>query len=370
MGDSKNKIISGGASILLDTLRLVAALTVLFTHANDQWFTPIFERMNTISHAAVVVFFVLSGYVIAFTTASNNRGPRQYAVARLSRLYSVVLPAIVLTAVVELIVRRADANLAEFYTRGNDWPRYAICALFCNEIGFFSAAPPINVALWSLSFEFWYYIIFGLWFYRSHTWKSRLLLVGACLIAGPKILILLPVWLLGVLAYQLRAPVLSAGRAWVAVLLLLAAAGLVIVLLPAMPFILGFKPLFFANQFLTDWIIGILFAAAIWLLPTNSSALKISWAKPLRKIADWSFPLYVLHYPLLVLWQATFGWQAGNLKQMWLAMFFVSLVSVVLGIFLERGRRQWTSFFNWLFALPPRLFLVLQTRKATAARRG
>jgi peptidoglycan/LPS O-acetylase OafA/YrhL len=52
------------------------------------------------SHLAVMVFFVLSGCVIAYTTFQRHPGDVQkYIIARLSRLYSVVIPALILTGI-------------------------------------------------------------------------------------------------------------------------------------------------------------------------------------------------------------------------------------------------------------------------------
>lgn len=89
-----------GFSLYLDTLRFLAALAVFvshlayarFTNGNLQWIRDI-----NLGSDAVVVFFVLSGYVIAYTTFARDRGRAAYAEARIARLYSVVIPALLLT---------------------------------------------------------------------------------------------------------------------------------------------------------------------------------------------------------------------------------------------------------------------------------
>lgn len=353
------RTVSGGASIFLDSMRVLAALTVLVYHALYQWldaYPKLVALFNDLSHAAVVVFFVLSGYLIAYTTTSNNRGPRQYAVARLSRLYSMVMPALLITVLIEVLVHQLSPELAAQYIRGNPVPRYALCLAFCNEIGLLSASPPINNPLWSLSYEFWYYTIFGLWFYRGASVKSRLLPFLACLIAGPKILLLLPIWLLGFAAYRLPTPRVAAGTAWVLVFGFMLAAGLAVTSLPGFPFVVGYKPLFYANQFVSDWATGVLFALAVWFLPTESSSAERGWVSAFRVVADLSFPLYILHYPLLILWRAAFGWRMNDIGQMWLATISVLLASGMIGLLLERQRGLWIRFFKWsLDRLKPRL---------------
>ena len=89
-----------GFSLYLDALRFLAALVVFashmgyyrFTHGNMQWI-----RDLNLGSDAVVVFFVLSGFVIAYTTLTKDRGPTAYAEARFARLYSVVIPALIFT---------------------------------------------------------------------------------------------------------------------------------------------------------------------------------------------------------------------------------------------------------------------------------
>jgi peptidoglycan/LPS O-acetylase OafA/YrhL len=298
------------------------------------------------SHAAVVVFFVISGYVIAFTTATNNRGPWQYAVARLSRLYSMLVPALVFTAVVEVVVVHSDALLAARYVRAYSGGRYLLTLLFGNELGFWSAAPALNSPLWSLSYEFWYYTLFGIWFYRGGWRKAGLWLLLASLLAGPKILLLLPIWLLGVAAYHLPKPKLAAVYAWIFVGSLLLFAGAAVACLPTLPAAVGDKPLFMAGQFVTDWLVGALFAVAIWCLPRERGGAPSGGLRRLRTVADLSFPLYVLHFPLLVLWRAMFGWRENDLQQLWQVVVIVGLIAGIAGFLLERQRGVWVRFFN------------------------
>src|SRR5262249_22080521 len=86
-------------SVFLDLLRIAAAFTVFVHHCAQFWNARIYEATTRLAHSAVVVFFVLSGYVIAWSTLSRGRDARRYASARLARLYSVVIPALVLTGV-------------------------------------------------------------------------------------------------------------------------------------------------------------------------------------------------------------------------------------------------------------------------------
>jgi peptidoglycan/LPS O-acetylase OafA/YrhL len=50
---------------------------------------------------AVDVFFVLSGFVIGYATDSRERTPLTYAINRLARIYSVAIPALAATFILD-----------------------------------------------------------------------------------------------------------------------------------------------------------------------------------------------------------------------------------------------------------------------------
>ncbi len=355
--------ISGTPSIFLDGLRILAALTVFFVHAHDQWF-PSKENpaspFGKTAHSAVIVFFVLSGYVIAHTTTSNNRGKLQYFQARLTRLWSVVLPALIVTAFVELFVRYSDPTLIVKYSRGSSWPRYILSSCFLNEIWLFSTSPPINVPLWSLGYEFWYYMIFGLWFYRKPSFVSALPAIIACLFVGPNILLMFPIWLLGRLVYSLPRPKLARWKAWLLMFLALILFCICTATVPLTPNAVGPKPFLWAGQFASDWVGCIFIAFALWLLPAGSDFRRQSkWITQFRKFADLTFPIYVLHYPLLILYRSIFVFKADDILQMSKAILSVMLLSIIIGLFIEKQRKYFSYFFNWLLNLIKRNYLKI-----------
>ncbi|MBD0917172.1 acyltransferase family protein [Klebsiella michiganensis] len=83
-------------SIYLDLIRFTAALVVVLSHAAG--FTslkiPIISGLGT---EAVVVFFVLSGYVIAYVSNNKENNYAAFFKARAIRIYSVLVPAILIT---------------------------------------------------------------------------------------------------------------------------------------------------------------------------------------------------------------------------------------------------------------------------------
>ena len=52
-----------------------------------------------------MVFFVLSGYVIAYVTDQKEKDWASYAASRLSRVYSVAVPTLLLTVLLDAIGR-------------------------------------------------------------------------------------------------------------------------------------------------------------------------------------------------------------------------------------------------------------------------
>jgi hypothetical protein len=54
---------------------------------------------------------------------------------------------------------------------------------------------------WSLGYEFWYYMLYAAACFVPGPGRKCSAVLLPCLICGPKILLLMPVWLLGVAAY-------------------------------------------------------------------------------------------------------------------------------------------------------------------------
>ena len=87
--EPKPGAIAPGLSLYLELLRLLAATEVVLFHLNG---FPLLgghrAPWNAFGHEAVVVFFVLSGFVIAFAAHTREHSAKAYAVSRLSRIYS------------------------------------------------------------------------------------------------------------------------------------------------------------------------------------------------------------------------------------------------------------------------------------------
>ncbi|HEX8461755.1 MAG TPA: acyltransferase [Segetibacter sp.] len=344
------RIFNGKTSIFLDAIRFIAAFTVFLAHAQAIWFPEkeLDPTPSHLSHGAVVVFFVLSGFVIAHTTTNKKRGIKEYMAARFSRLYSIFFPAIIITIICSFVLYYLHPVLWHEYDRGKSFFRYSISLIFCNEIWLFSSAPKINGPIWSLSYEFWYYMIFGLFFYRKKGLPNLIIPALACLIAGPKIILMMFIWLTGWLVYFLPRPKLKPEASWLVVFFLMLCSILLMLYLPAFPFAVNTGKLHWADQFITDWIIGLVIGGALLFLPNvpiqyrdNSKAVLF-----FRKLGDLTFPVYVLHFPLLVLAKSLIPNHQSRANQFFIGVIFVLAVVSIIGLYLESKRKYWNRFFT------------------------
>jgi peptidoglycan/LPS O-acetylase OafA/YrhL len=140
---------SRGFSLYLDLMRVSAALAVVLWHAAFQqnggdWFHP-----GTIGPDAVTVFFVLSGLVISYVVNTKESSPQLYISSRLARLWSVLIPALALTYLINLIGVRMNPVPNWIETDGSAWLLLP-SALFANELWFHSVAPLSDIPVWSI----------------------------------------------------------------------------------------------------------------------------------------------------------------------------------------------------------------------------
>src|SRR5579863_3058193 len=116
-------------SLYLDLMRFTAAATVFFYHVGG--FTGgLFWRAQLYAQTAVVIFFVLSGFVIAHVLATRERSPLDYGASRFARLYSVVIPALLLGAICNTIGGWRSPGL---YEAGTHAYRYFATLFMVNE---------------------------------------------------------------------------------------------------------------------------------------------------------------------------------------------------------------------------------------------
>ena len=104
----------------------------------------------------MVVFFVLSGYVIT-GTLGDRRSARDYAVKRAARIYSVVVPALLLTYAIDLLILQMNLPVGvPDYELRRPLLYGAFSLLFAGDFWHLVVPSFSNVPLWSLNYEVWY----------------------------------------------------------------------------------------------------------------------------------------------------------------------------------------------------------------------
>jgi len=288
-------------SLYLDALRFGAAFTVFLSHyATGRISGGLFWQFD-FGRTAVLVFFVLSGFVIAWVSDTRERTLEDYALSRIARLYSVIVPAFILTALLNWLGKEIDPRLyAPEWGHSTARPAldYALSAMFLGESWTTRVLPGLNVPYWSLNYEAWYYVLFAAaMFLRG--WLRTAALTSAVALAGPRIICLLPVWLMGAAAWRWRA---GLPHRLARPMIVASAAGFIALES------LGGQQLFWHPD--SDWlppsfsaydyIIAALFALCITGLANAQLPVPGGrFASVVRRLAGTSFGLYLLHYPLL-----------------------------------------------------------------------
>lgn len=304
---------SQALSVYLNLLRFLAALAVYLFHA--QWFARFsLPYIGNFGSEAVLVFFVLSGVLI---TSSGIRQPngRAFLRARVVRLWSVGLPALMLTMAADTIGQHILLSAYEPmqpYDTLKWLVSIVINSLFLNQVWNVNVYAGTNGPFWSLSYEFWYYIMFAGWLYFSG--KKRIgALACAALIAGPSIVIGFPIWLMGSAAYfamvRTRASTFIGWTCWlgsIAIALTFLAIDMDKLLVKAFPTIAAdakWKVDFWPESY----SLGLLVAINIFgfsVIGKSFGSLLARFSQVIRLGADISFGLYLFHYPLMYLAKA------------------------------------------------------------------
>jgi peptidoglycan/LPS O-acetylase OafA/YrhL len=328
-----------------------------------------FYVITGLGREAVMVFFVLSGFWVGGTVLAAVRKGRfqwtDYAIRRLSRLWVVVLPGLVLTFVCAAVTLHffghsdvaagnpayhgvAPAHLAERIGVGPA----AGNSVFLQEILVPSYGG--DGPLWSLAYEFWFYAMFPmlLLVVATRDWRGRLvyaaLLGGVAWLVGWTILSYFPVWLLGAAVAVFRNRLLAwTDRLSARVLApLRACAGIAVV--------------------------GCMVASSVGLLgPVGDAAIAGATACLLALLlrdvrhgrvlgavggyAEASYSLYVVHLPLLALLTAAVLPRAAD-------RHILSVSSAVLFLALLAG----ALVVGWMFASVTE-FHTSQIRRRAAA---
>ena len=358
---------------LLDGLRGVAALMVIFYHVFEAFATsPIDQRFNH-GYLAVDFFFILSGFVIgyAYDDRWKTMTTKDFIKRRLIRLH----PMVVLGAVLGVIAFCIQG--CEKWDGTQVSISMVMLALLINlflipavpgsgpEIRGNGEMYPLNGPSWSLFFEYIGNIMYALFIRRMSTKALTALVVlpgiglasfaifnfsGAGhlgvgwtmeeynLIGG--FLRVLFSFSIGLLMSRVFKPIPVKGAFWIC--------SLAIVVLLSMPYVGNGEALWMNGIY--DSVCAILIFPMLVYLGASGKTTDKHSARICKFLGDISYPLYMVHYPLIYLY---FGWvKKENLTfaEAWpeaLALVIGSIVLAYISLKLydEPVRRYLTKRF-------------------------
>jgi len=275
-----------------------------------------------------------------------------YAASRFGRLYSVIVPAFLLTAASNLAVALKDPSFGS----STD---YSGATLALSYVGTFFLLnhfwlwplyeAPNAIAFWSLSAEVAYYAAIAILVFTSG-YARWLTLAAISLFAGPLIVSLAPIWFLGYWTYHhCKRSRLDAKRGlalWLASLLLLPLCFLILRLH-------GILDIPFLDEGAPQWTLmryaeGVCFAANLIgfnaiagaALPVFSSA-----SRTIRWLASLTFALYLFHFPLLRFFKVYAVGEPNSFSQaLWMLTGTFGVVAT-LGYFCERSKDLYKKWF-------------------------
>lgn len=341
-------------SIYLDLVRFSAAMIVLIGHLSGTRFTGgLFWRVGAFMDDAVMVFFVLSGFVIAYVVHHKEGGLEQYAVARAARIYSVALPALVITFALDAMGRQIAPDLYSpswGYHADHLAGQFLAGVLFVNQLWYASIDTGSMLPYWSLGFEVWYYLFFAIFFFSRSRWKV-LIFLAACTLAGPRIVAFFPVWILGYLTYM-GAARYQPGRVTGLVVMAASLAGYAVYYFILKGWLIAHAVVFDdagLSNFVPRYVVGVLFAlhltGFVWTEDTFAAPLT-RWKAPIRWLAGGTFTIYLFHLPVAQFLTTIVPWPPADWRTRVIILGVTICSMFVIAQFTERKKETWSRWIS------------------------
>jgi peptidoglycan/LPS O-acetylase OafA/YrhL len=295
------------------------------------------------AHQAVLLFFVISGWLVGGSLLNKAGQPdaiANYAIDRLTRLWTVLIPTFLLTLLFSLGTGEVVASGIDV-SHANE---FSAAAFAGNLVGLQGgvAVPEFggNFPLWSLANETWYYVMFPLLVVLLTSRRtaaragSAAALVALAAALPYDIVLYFSIWLLGVGFSRIR---IEAGLAMRCAMLAVLLAVSVYYRLTGINDDIG------PQTYVQDLVCCLAFLVFLASLQFKAAPAS-KWQRPLARIgkffAEFSFTLYVLHVPLIDLMQhwtsRSFGLrQLSPAEPLHYAVYFGMLTLLMLGAYLS-----------------------------------
>jgi peptidoglycan/LPS O-acetylase OafA/YrhL len=376
----------GAASVHLDALRGIAAVGVCLSHLRDFFFVdyqqvphhnPLIAAVymaSGLGHECVIVFFVLSGYLVGGSVlrsmALDRWSWREYLLNRMTRLYTVLVPALALGTLLDQSgIHLFGANGIYGGNAGTHGLNFAVGSRLSSAIllgnyaflqGIYVPTFGSNAPLWSLANEFWYYIAFpflacALWprLSASRRLLNLLLLVALVVFMRPEIALSGLTWLMGVAIHFIpRMPAENMLMRRSTIVAAIAACGVTLIWCKL------------SNSPGTDYLIGLAFSGLIYvILACSRTAMPRAYNWLAHVLSRSSYTLYLVHVPFLVFLAAFL------IKQRWMptAQHFLAGIAIFF-LVLMYAQGVWFLFENRTDAIRARIKPIVLRRKSEGAR--
>lgn len=357
-----------GFSLSLDLIRFCTAMIVFIAHfafvrVSGQWLMEIWSA--PFAHHAVMVFFVLSGLVIAYVVSDHEQTLQRYMRARLVRLYSVVLPMLVLVPLIDWVGIQMNPALYDGWWFHAQKPVLRLFAslFFLHETWWRSIWYFSNGPYWSIGYEFWYYVAFGALFFLRGV-RRVLALVATFAVVGPKVFLLFPIWLTGVgvwhLCSRIRMP------AWVALLCLTGAIAAYVTWIatgaylvadaisPRIAYLFGVSEgvLTWSKPWLGYYVLAFLIAVVFLSLYSLSPYLE-KLLSPVSGVIRWAagatFTIYLMHIPVTMLVASVIPGETDDPVRLTIVFGIVLTTLFLIAEFTERKKAAFGVAYDYLY---------------------
>jgi peptidoglycan/LPS O-acetylase OafA/YrhL len=357
----------------LDGLRGLAAMYVMIGHSRwllwegytegylkhpEQYtafgkFFVYFLSLFTFGHEAVLFFFVLSGLVIHLKYSAklkSNSGYQfefgQYVIKRVKRIYPPLIYAILVTTILDVTGRHLGFSIYAHLTPNNSingivFGDMTLKTLAGNLFLVMDAITPVwgtNGPLWSLKYEWWFYMLYPLLFYLnkrnitlSFSAVTVLFIASFAAPAGTFVILVqissyLFSWWIGCIIADM-----ITGRIKVRM-------DLLSLFTLVFPLLIIFRKALF-SQVVEDtlWAVGF-GGMVILLLYVRNNYSELKALSKLKWLGDCSYTLYVTHFPVLVFMSGAVLKSTGNVMP-------THFYYVFSGILLTTGIAWGSHFF-------------------------
>jgi peptidoglycan/LPS O-acetylase OafA/YrhL len=345
----KDYKLSEGSSIILDLIRGLSAQIVVIGHGITFFgiFTFLQEpKFPNIHYIAVLIFFLLSGFLISYSTVrkknfDTNYGFKHYFIDRFSRIYTSFIPAIIFVFLIDFVSKSINPELyledSTFDLKtfiGNIFmlQDYSIFSLIPYKfVHCFGTAKPF----WTLAIEWWIYLSFG-YLLLVILRKKKISLLNLLLFSFFSIVPvfnlimgrgngLTTYWLFGSLVYLISSlNLLNEVRKNIKLILILFFSGL------------GFLRAYLKME-AYDPIFAFFLAITLWLVIDYFKDQKLSSVaiKIIKYNASFSYTLYLIHYSILSFIKTHFDVSLNPYILFIIGFIISNIVSILIGRYTE-----------------------------------